>query len=235
MKKLILTLTAVTLLSGCQLFSSEDTGNESGTTTSQAPLETTPVSVVEKDMASEDESKVLTEEEEAALEESRSDAIDSQSGALFSENIVGDSDYPVSSIPDDILAEELLPAINDYYREVFSEVDKSAGTPRVPDLVLQAIEDVINQEEDLSQLNVTVDQISLQLDGNIIYVPRVVIPMSYSEAESIAYDNDIRVFNHALTEVGNRLVMVAYYNSETNTLMPMHLMNLSQSLFYYEP
>lgn len=234
MKKLILSLTAISLLSGCQLFSSEETTSETDETASQAVHETTPVSVVETATANEDESSSLTEEE-AALEESRSDAIDSQSGSLFSESIVGNSDYPVSSIPEDILAEELLPAINDYYHEVFSEVDKSAGAPRVPDLVLQAIEEVINQEEDLSQLNVTVDQISLQLDGSTIYVPRVVIPMSYSEAESIAYENDIRTFNHALTEVGNRLVMVAYYNSDTDTLMPMHLMNLSNSLFYYEP
>lgn len=233
MKKLILALTTATLLSGCQLFSSEDTGNQTGEMTSQAIQETTPVSVIET--SNGDESTGLTEEEEAALAESRSEAIDSQSGSLFSESIVGDSDYPVSSIPDGILAEELLPAINDYYRKAFSEVDKSASTPRIPDLVLQAIEDVINQDEDLSQLNVAVDQISLQLDERTIYVPRVVIPMSYNEAEAIAYDNDIRVFNHALTEVGNRLVMVAYYNDETERLLPMHLMNLTNSLFYYEP
>lgn len=224
MKKILLALVAVTFLSACDLLPSNE-NNETANST-DAAIETTQVSVVET--ANSDESVSMDDE-------SRSIAIESQEGALFNETIVGDSDFPVSTIPDNILADELMTGINDYYRETFSETDKSAGTPRVPDLVLQSIVDVINKEEDLSSLNIAVDQISLQLDESTIYVPRVIVPMSYSEAEAIATENDTRLFNHALTEVGNRLVMVAYYDATTDTLTPMHLMNLTNSLFYLEP
>lgn len=231
MKKILLLMMTVTFLSGCGLLADKENGNAA---TSQNPaIETTQVSVVET--ANPDESAAMTEAEQALLEESRSLAMEKQEGSLFNETVVGDSVYPASTIPDNILADELMQGINDYYRETFSETDKSAGTPRVPDLVLQSIEDIINKEEDLSSLTIAVDQISMQLDDQTIYVPRVIVPMSYSEAEAIASDNDTRLFNHALTEVGNRLVMIAYYDSESDTLTPMHLMNLTNSLFYLEP
>lgn len=231
MKKILLALVTVTFLSGCGLLSNNET---SDTATSQSPaIETTQVSVVET--ANADESGAINEEEHASLEESRSLAMETQDGSLFNETVVGDSVYPTSTIPENILADELMAGINDYYRETFSETDQSAGTPRVPDLVLQSIADIINKEDDLSNLAIAVDQISMQLDDRTVYVPRVIVPMSYSEAEAIASDNDTRLFNHALTEVGNRLVMIAYYDSASDTLTPMHLMNLTNSLFYLEP
>lgn len=209
MKKYILGLLSLVLLSGCQLFSSDQPANDVPVESSSALLET------ETDHVS------VTEASEV-------------NNSLFNEEIVGQSDYPVSTSPENINPAELMPAVEEYYSTSFSQDEQFANAPQVTEGAMNNIANNINANEALAQLDVTVDQISLQLNGKTIYVPRIVVPMTYSQSIALVVENDVALFNSAITEVGNRLVMIAYYDADNDSLTPMHLMNLSHSLFYYE-
>lgn len=213
MKKYILSLLSLVLLSGCQLFTEDEPVELESTEASSALVET------------ETERVTVIEEDE--------DTKTTQS--LFNEEIVGQSDYPTSTVPDNIDVAELMPAVEEYYATNFSEEEQFANSPQVTDGAITNISDLIANNEALAQLDVTVDQITMQLNGQTVYVPRIVVPMPYSESAQLVPENDVALFNSAITEVGNRLVMIAYYNPATGHLTPMHLMNLSHSLFYYEP
>lgn len=216
MKKYILTLMSVVLLSGCQFF------NQTEETTETPVEESSSVQV-----KTEVEHVTVTVEEKD--EEADSDA------ALFNESVMGDSEFPTATVPESVTQSELLSAIEEYYIANFSVEQQAANALQVTDAALANVLDLINGNEALAQLNVTVDQISMVLNGQTIYVPRVIVPMTYSESTSIAEENDIALFNSAITEVGNRLIMIAYYDEASDQLMPMHLMNLNHSLFYNEP
>lgn len=216
MKKYILTLMSVVLLSGCQFF------NQTEETTETPVEESSSVQV-----KTEVEHVTVTVEEKD--EEADSDA------ALFNESVMGDSEFPTATVPESVTQSELLSAIEEYYIANFSAEQQEANAPQVTDAALANVLDLINGNEALAQLNVTVDQISMVLNGQTIYVPRVIVPMTYSESTAIAEENDVALFNSAITEVGNRLIMIAYYDEASDQLMPMHLMNLNHSLFYNEP
>lgn len=213
MKKYILSLLSLVLLSGCQLFSENETTNVSSTETSSILVETETERVT-----------VIEENEEIPADQS-----------LFNEEIVGQSDYPTSTSPDNIDSVELMAAIDAYYTTNFSEDEQFTNTPKVTDEAIVNITELINNNENLAQLNVFVDQIAMQLNGQTLYVPRIIVPMPYSESVNLVSENDVALFNSAITEVGNRLVMIAYYDPATEHLTPMHLMSLNHSLFYYEP
>lgn len=154
---------------------------------------------------------------------------------MFNEEIVGQSEYPTSTSPDNIDSAELMAAIEEYYINNFSQDEQFTNTPKVTDGAIVNITELIDSNEALAQLNVSVDQISMQLDGQTLYVPRIIVPMPYSESVNLVSENDVALFNSAITELGNRLVMIAYYDPATENLTPMHLMSLNHSLFYYEP
>lgn len=216
MKKYILTLMSVVLLSGCQFFNQTEE-------TAETPVEESSSVQVETEV----EHVTVTVEEKD--EEADSDA------ALFNESVMGDSEFPTATVPESVTQSELLSAIEEYYIANFSVEQQAANAPQVTDAALANVLDLINGNEALAQLNVTVDQISMVLNGQTIYVPRVIVPMTYSESTAIAEENDVALFNSAITEVGNRLIMIAYYDEASDQLMPMHLMNLNHSLFYNEP
>ncbi|MGO4929193.1 lipoprotein [Fundicoccus sp. Sow4_D5] len=213
MKKYILSLLSLVLLTGCQLFTEDAQTDSDSVETSSALVET------------ETERVTVIEEDE------ETNAVNS----LFKEEIIGQSDYPVSTSPDNIDPAQLLVAVEEYYLTNFSEEEQFANTPQVTDGALTNITDTIHSNEALAQLDVSVDQISMQLNGQTLYIPRIIVPMPYSESAQLVVENDVALFNSAITEVGNRLVMIAYYNPATDILTPMHVMNLSHSLFYYEP
>ena len=213
MKKYILSILSLVLLSGCQFITDDEVAEVNSDEASSTLVET------------ETERVTVIEENEVI----------SDNDSLFNEEIIGQSDYPVSSRPADIVAAELMAAIEDYYANNFSEDEKFANTPQITDAAITNITDLINSNEGLAELDVTVDQVALELNGQTVYVPRIIVPMPYSESIRLVAENDVALFNSAITEVGNRLVMIAYYDTATATLTPMHLMNLSHSLFYYEP
>lgn len=216
MKKYILTLMSVVLLSGCQFFNQTEE-------TAETPVEESSSVQVETEV----EHVTVTVEEKD--EEADSDV------ALFNESVMGDSEFPTATVPESVTQSELLSAIEEYYIANFSVEQQAANTPQVTDAALANVLDLINGNEALAQLNVKVDQISMVLNGQTICVPRVIVPMTYSESTAIAEENDVALFNSAITEVGNRLIMIAYYDEASDQLMPMHLMNLNHSLFYNEP
>lgn len=213
MNKYILSILSLIFLSGCQFMTEDEVAEVSSDTISSALVET------------ETERVTVIEENETTNDKA----------SLFNEEVIGQSDYPVSSPPADVVVAELMLAIEDYYANNFSEDEKFANTPQITDAAITNITDLINSNEALAELDVTVDQVTLELNGQSLYVPRIIVPMTYSESIRLAAENDVALFNSAITEVGNRLVMIAYYNTATDTLTPMHLMNLSHSLFYYEP
>ena len=213
MNKYILSILSLIFLSGCQFMTDDEVAEVSSDTVSSALVET------------ETERVTVIEENEET----------SDNDSLFNEEIIGQSDYPVSSRPADIVAAELMAAIEDYYANNFSEDEKFSNTPQITDAAITNITDLINSNESLAELNVAVDQVALELNGQTVFVPRIIVPMPYSESIRLVAENDVALFNSAITEVGNRLIMIAYYDTATTTLTPMHLMNLSHSLFYYEP
>lgn len=213
MKKYILSFFSLVLLAGCQL----------------------PNEGERLEQTSEESSSVLveTETEHVTVTEENEETQTTQS--LFNEEIIGQSDYPVSTSPDNIDPSELMAAIEEYYATNFSEDEKFANTPQVSDGAITSMAAIINSNDGLAQLDVSVDQISIELNGQKIYIPRIIVPMTYSESVKLVDENDVALFNSAITEVGNRLVMIAYYNPATESVTPMHLMNLNHSLFYNEP
>ena len=56
--------------------------------------------------------------------------------------------------------------------------------------------------------------------------------MTYSQAEKKCQENDTKVINAALSELGNRLLIVAYYDEAEQILRPMHLVNSTESLYF---
>ena len=62
---------------------------------------------------------------------------------------------------------------------------------------------------------------------------KVIVPMAREQAKQVLNDNDIQILNQVLARLGNRLVMIAYYDEASQTLLPVHLTNNTNPLFYY--
>lgn len=217
MKKQIIIITASLLLSGCQLFNSST--NTTGQEANLSPIESS-------------ESTTLSSQESITSNEPSTDLLTPQR-SLLDEKIIGDSDYPLITLPDEV-PEDINLAISEYFNTKLTEEEQANNYQQVPLSSLKKIKDFIHLDEDLAQLNVATEQVSLKMGQDLIYVPRIIVPMTYSEAEKVAEDNDTRLLNLALTELGNRLVLLAYYHEEADELLPRHLINSSHSLFYFE-
>lgn len=219
MKKILSLSTLLLLLSGCQVvnYFKEDHPEPSNYSAIHANEESDNVS----DAQSQEASPTNQENPKP------------NSDLFLEEQILGESNYPNLSLPEDA-PEDLNQAINDYYINKLSLKEKQASQSEISQDSLNKVLEYINSDDDLAELKVKTDLTQLTIDDQKIIVPRLIIPMEYSSAEKQAKDNDSRIINHALNELGNRIVLVAYQASDDH-LIPMHLVNAKHSLYYDEP
>lgn len=212
MKKLLL-LTIFTFLTGCSYFQdSEDNSVQNTNPVEEPRLES-------------------VESTESTQEEKTDVAPNSDFNNVFGEEVLGADRYPATSLTDDIPISELRHAISVYYDTNLTTEQKVANHEKIDGDLLNELQIIINEQEDFEDLNVTIDQIQVTFDDKTNYVLRMVVGYPYEEAQTILADNDLALINEALTHIGNRLVMLAYYDQETDTLIPYHLNNSTHSLF----
>lgn len=212
MKKLLLLITFF-MLSGCSYFTGEpDSLTADQSAASSATTESTSV-----------------EEEVAESTESFPD--NDTFNNVFNETAIGQDRYPETSLPDTIPISELRIAINEFYETVLTEDEKELNYDKVDGETLQILQQTFSNNEVYKPLEITVDQIEMELGGKTNYIARIVIGMTHEEAEAIIDENDILVLNEALAHLDNRIVLVAYYDEEAGTLLPYHLNNTTNSLF----
>lgn len=211
MKKFILLTVSLTLV-GCGWF------QDSSKTPSQEEthVETT------HDMTTNDD---ITEESQQPS--------NAQFDNVFDESLEEDASatLPPTQLPNEIPIGELREAINGYFVEDVPAEEQDNNLEPVRKPILKRLQEDINEDKKLKQLNPHVDQVSITLNNETQYVVRLVVPMTYTEAERKVADNDIQLLNTALSTIGNRLVMVAYMDESGEYLIPYHLNTSTYSLF----
>ena len=149
--------------------------------------------------------------------------------SFLNESIPEDASYKKTVLPAEMDGNELNKKINEFYQANYSAEEKAASQQELADL-----QNYLDQSGNVSGLETKVDQIAVKLGGQTSYVVRLVVPMTRQEANSRVKDSDIELMNQALSYVGNRLVLVAYYDQAKQAVIPVSLSNSSRpALFYY--
>lgn len=178
--------------------------------------------------------EMVTTTEETTIEATTTLSVEEVANlSLFNEEVPADSKYGHSNVPEQLVGKDLYSAIDAYYTESYSNDEKQANQTAVSEEDLQSLENILKSIEGLESVDFTVDQVTMTLDNQTVYVPRIIFPMSYENADRILKENDLKVLTEAMTQLGNRLVMVAYYQPETKTLTVYHLTNWTNPLFTY--
>lgn len=162
------------------------------------------------------------------------DAPKDTKGFPFNEKRKENSQYPKASLDADISLSELKEAMDEYYQSKYSDEEKKLAKQTIPNKDLESLQKSFKENDSLKKLKATVEPVEIEIAGETLKVARIVIPFTYKEAKQIKDNNDILVLNEALAQLGNHLIMVAYYNNETQILTPMHLTNSLNPLFYNE-
>lgn len=153
-------------------------------------------------------------------------------GAPFKEKIPENSPYPMAQLDEGISISELQQAMSTYYHENYSEEDKKINQSEIIPRELERLQKSFKEDERFKELNILVEPIIINIDNNELHVARVTVPMTFKEAESKLANNDIAILNETLSNIGDRLVMIGYYDKNTEILTPMHLTNSLKPLFY---
>lgn len=153
--------------------------------------------------------------------------------ALFDETFKESSTFPKTSVPLSFTKEEMMQAIVAYYQENYIGGDREANLSPIPAETLQDIETFLKEDEALKALNAKVREIQFKLGEDDVYVAQIIVPMKQEMAEQQVADNAIHLLNGTFTHLGNRLVMISYYDQETKVLLPAFLTNRTHPLFTY--
>ncbi|WP_124058309.1 hypothetical protein [Vaginisenegalia massiliensis] len=148
------------------------------------------------------------------------------------EKVMGQSEYGLSSTPASLSLADIQAALDQYYTDKFSPEEKKNSQTPLDQQILADLQTSLDQDAALSGLGAKVDQIEMKLGQDNIYVPRIVVPSTYRQANQIDQDNDIHLMNAVLTEVGNRLVLLCYYNEDNKQVIPYNLSSGSTPLFF---
>lgn len=224
MKKIISLTLASILLSGCQVF--DYFKDQPPTTTSQEPS-----SIPSNQQSPLD---LTSTSQEATQERPITESSIQPNERFLDEKVVGQSDYPPLSFPAQTPA-DINEAMATYYQANFSQTEQTASSQQIDEAELDQVLEAIKRDPELNKLNVAIDQVTMTLNGNKIFLPRIIVPSSYQVAEETVKENDTRLLNQALTLLGNRLVLLAYYDETSDQVVPMHLVNSTKSIFYFEP
>lgn len=152
---------------------------------------------------------------------------------FLNETVLNQSSYPPATLPERLNDLAIYDAINDYYRANYSQEEKEANLSQVETETLDTLEAALRASETLSPLSIEVDQVTLTLDGQTCYIPRIIVPMPFDRATEIVPDHEIDILTETFTTLGNRLIMLTYYYPETQQLTLYHLTNWTTPLFSY--
>lgn len=220
MFKFIILFTSVILLSGCQLFSNEETK------TQDQVISTT---ILVEETSSETSIGATAAEVSQTTEEISQSNAEYQN--VFGETVIGQDRYPNTALEDNIPIGDLRLAIDNYFQEIVPADEKNNNLKEINADDLKNLQSSLSNNSNLKELEATVDQIIMTLDGQQQYIARLVVPMTYPEAQAIKENNDILLLNEAHAQIGNRLVMIAYLNQQGDALIPHHLNTSTYSLF----
>lgn len=213
MRKYSLIFAISCLLAGCGLFKTEEAVQDTA---------------VESSMSQESRSSV-----ESMVQESSESASEVVEVTLFDETLSGNLPYPKTSVPLAISKEELISAMEEYYLQEYSSQERQEYQQPLDEKLLSTAQQSLQDDDTLKVLHADIRQIQFDLAGDKIYVAQIIVPMSQQKAQQLLKENDVLLLNHTFAYLGNRLVMLAYYDEDTRTLLPVHLTNSSKPLFYY--
>ncbi len=152
--------------------------------------------------------------------------------SFFNEEVIGYNEYPVTAIPPQLEGhnlKELRYAMDLYYSEHFSPEEKEINAQRIPQDAIDSLQKTLDRGLEIQKLEASVAQVKVLLDGETTYITRIVVPKTYEQAEELVPENDHVLLAEAVTEVGDRLVMIAYeYDGQ---IVPYHLFTTQHSLF----
>ena len=210
-KILLLSLLTATTLAACNPFAKKEAAQ---------PVET-----------KNEVTSVTTAQSSSSSESQASQPIDTTTPFL-NESFDSNAQYKKTAAPEGIDMAELNTAINDYYRQNFDESEKQINFTPVTKEALQKLQQSLTADTSLAKLKAKVDQMTIQLDNKTNYVVRVVVPTTHAKANQQVPDSEIQLLTHTLAQIGNRLVLVGYYDQTTQNIVPVSLSNNSNPLFY---
>lgn len=150
--------------------------------------------------------------------------------ALFNEEVL-EGNYPSSSRPEVLSSLNVLPAIEEYFIANYSQEDIDAASAPLANQDKANLLQVIQEDPKLAGLEVDIDSVALELGGEQLIVPRIIVLQTYQQAEATVPGQDAILLTHAMTHLGNRLVMISYYDPATQVLTTYHLTNWTSPLF----
>lgn len=154
---------------------------------------------------------------------------------VFNEIEVDPTDYPASSLPndmpEDLTIENLREAMITYFEKSYSDEEKKADLEPLSTDKLTELNKAFQESNQFKDIKVHIDQVAILLEGKKHYITRAIVDGKKEDIDQILANNDIAIMNELLAIVGNRLVMVCYYDKSDNKLIPYHLTNRTKSLF----
>ncbi|WP_028125559.1 membrane lipoprotein lipid attachment site-containing protein [Eremococcus coleocola] len=216
MKKTILYLTSLIVLSGCSFFQENSPA--------QSSKQSSEIQAVSSEASQE-----RTNESQTA--ESQVDQ--TNEGPVFQEEELSSTNLPQSSLDESVNYQELRDAVNQYYdQEVDSEV-KELNQELIAEDDLENLQYVFDNNDQYKDLGVQVDQVKIPLGGTDNYVVRLIVADSYAATEAKVEGADILLLNESFAQTApDRLVLLEYFDQEAGTIIPMHLSTSNQTIFY---
>lgn len=153
--------------------------------------------------------------------------------SLFHETLGENAQYPVATTPAELTDVDLFTAMNDYYQANYTTEEQQANQAIFTEQAINSLQSSLNTLNILPQMTIDVDVVTMTLNNATTYIPRIIIPTTYQNAQSITPENDIKILNETLTQIGNRLIMITYYDANNDSLMVYHLTNWTKPLFTY--
>lgn len=151
----------------------------------------------------------------------------------FHEVVLPPSTYPGITLPSHIDKETLYEVMTAFYKENYTQEEINNSQQGITQ---EELEKLTAQLEKISQdtnLQFVVDQVEMDLNSDHLNIPRIIVLKELNQALKQAPDHDADLLLTALSELGNRIIMIGYYDEATKQITPLHLTNRTKPLFYY--
>ncbi len=230
MKRLSILFISLITLSGCNFLNNQR--DTIGSSNASVQSEQTMDNVSSESVKNGSNAESNSVETKSSAE---SESSDPNRQGVFDESTLASTAYPKSTLDESISYQELDQELDNFYSEHFDSEAKKANSQPVDDDTMAQLQYTLDHNSVLKDLTAVADQVLIEIDNQPNYVTRIIIPMTYNDAEKIVKDNDILMMNEGLAQIGGqRLVQLNYYDPEENTMTPMHLANANHSLFFNE-
>lgn len=175
---------------------------------------------------------VLAEDTSSTVSES---ALEQESNPLgdFNDRVLSPSTYPATTLPFEINSQELYEGMSEFYKENYTQEEIQKSQTPLSEEELEHLASQFNKLTQETGLAIDVDQVEMTLQSDQLYVPRIIVLENYQDAMNEHKDHDSDLLLTALSELGNRIIMISYYDDNTKEMMPLHLTNRTKPLFFY--